>query len=370
MSVWSLSYAECANTGTYLPVYTDRNELYRRVCAKERTTKHQVVALNQVLEEDHPDVVFHYGLTSEDLSHNSRWTQVDLVISKVSHLLRDLVQHVAVLAESVHTPVLAHTHGQAATPVMLGAYLKAKLKHLPIVRPQFRLGGSNGQLTALRYATGLNDFNNLANNWLKRVKHHVRGLESTHIIVPTEDCGLLQVGPSNDATLLTAISVCLKTRALARALWDHCYRGILTSASSSGQAGSSAMPHKVNPIELENAEGCFSNAYHTFINALEANSDSRGLRDLSNSVVNRQMQEGWCYLFLGLNSLITGVSKSVYRKDLIIKELKANPGCLSELLRYYMQAVEGRADPYWDLKDNPPTDFDETIKRMSEWTII
>jgi adenylosuccinate lyase len=329
-----------------------------------------MVALIQVLEEDHPGVTFHYGLTSEDIMANSRFTQVDLAISKINSLLTEAQQHIITISEPVKTFVLSHTHGQPATPIKLEPYLRAKFKHLSLIRPAFRFGGSNGQLTALAYATGIDDFANLGASWLRRVKHHHKDIETSKIVTPAADCGLLQVGPSNEATFLSAISVCLKGRALARALWDHCQRKILGTVSPSGQAGSSAMPQKNNPIDAELAEGCFSNAYHIFLNSLEANCDSRGLRDLSNSVVNRQMMDGWCFLYLGLRSLISFLSKASYDRSAIIKELKQHPESLTELLRYYMQVEEGKSDPYWELKERPPTDFDETISRMSNWSIM
>jgi adenylosuccinate lyase len=348
-------------------MYSDRQALARRVSVKEQVTKHQMVALNQVLEEDYPDVSFHYGLTSEDIMHNARWTQVHLCILVINELLREVEIAIREYEKQLPTAILAHTHGQPATPVFVGPYLRAKCRRIGLVVPEYRLGGSNGQLTALQLISGITDFKPMATAWTKKVLYRLAQLEKINIVTPTPAQGLLQLGPSNEATLLSGVAVAVKMRALARALWDHCQRKLLLYESGAGQAGSSAMPHKVNPIDFENAEGAFTNAERILLNAFEANSDTRGLRDLSNSIINRQMLEGWAYLYLGLKGLTRGMSKTTYSPDRAVEELRENPECLTEVLRYYLQEKEGLADPYWELKQNPPGDFDETVKRLGTW---
>lgn len=370
MSVWSIAFAECVNENAYLPHYENREELYRRVEAKERTTKHQMVALIQVLEEDYPDIQFHFGLTSEDIMHNARWTQISLALDLIQDKIKEVEQCIRNSEKQVKTPILGHTHGQPATPIKVGPYLRAKMKHLSPIRPEYRLGGSNGQLTALKFASKIEDFKSLSEQWFRKIQKTIPSLGKSEMVFPTVRVGLLQVGPSNEATIFTSISVALKMRALARALWDHCARKILLSQSLQKQAGSSAMPHKSNPVNFENAEGCFTNAYHIFLNTLEANCDSRGLRDLSNSVVNRHASDGWAYLLLGLSSLITGMSTSTYSNTAIITELRDNPECLTEILRYHIMIEEGRNDPYWELKNNPPSNLDDTLKRMAGWDVM
>jgi adenylosuccinate lyase len=367
MANWSLAYAECMHPNVYLPQYTDKQELYKRVCQKELATKHQIVALLQVLGEDNPGITFHFGLTSEDCIHNARWTMVTQVIEAINEASREIETGIREYERQVPFPLLGHTHGQPATPIFLGPYLRAKSKRLGLVKPEFRLGGSNGQLTALKLATGMTDPQVLSQSWMRKMEKIYPELRGCPIITPTSKVGLLQVGPSNEATLLSAMAFSLKLRALARSLWDHCQRKILRGISGSKQAGSSAMPHKVNPINAENAEGSFTIAYSIFENVLQANADSRGLRDLSNSVINRNMFDGWCYLYLGVKNLVEFINKSTYDQEAIIQELKDNPECLTEIYRYYLQVVKGLADPYWELKKKPPVNFIETISDMPEW---
>lgn len=369
MSAWSVTYAECTNNDTYLPPYANRDDLYERVSRKEASTKHQMTALIQVLEEDFPNVQFHFGLTSEDIMHNARTTQMFLIINEIYKKLRDLDAAIKMVEKDVKFPILAHTHGQPATPVMLGPYLRAKIRNISLVRPQFRLGGSNGQLTALRYASGIKDFSSLTAMWSKRIKEKLPELMDDVVIdTPSKKVGLLQIGPHNDATFLSGMGLAVKLRALSRALWDHAQRRILVISTGLSQTGSSAMPHKINPIDFENAEGNFSIAYQMLTLAFEANSDTRGLRDLSNSIINRQVLESWAYMFLGIKSLIKGLHSSQYDPDKIMAELRNNPDCLTEIYRYYLMMEEGHADPYWELKNNPPKDFDEALARMPNWS--
>ena len=370
MSIWSQAYAECTNPGIYIPIYTNKKDLYRRVSKKEVATKHQMVALLQVLQEDYPDVTFHYGLTSEDIMHQARWTQIAILNSRLNVVMKDIESAIKTLEFDISTPILAHTHGQPATPVELGPYLRAKIRRLSLISPEFRLGGSNGQLSILKQIYPGMKLDELALAWAKRISELIPELDRIQVITPTAKVGLLQHGPSNEATIMSMISTVLKYRALARALWDHCQRGVLVLMSGNEQAGSSAMPHKVNPVNYELSEGCFSNAYHILLNGLEANSDSRGLRDLSNSVVNRQLVEAWVWAYLGLKSLLRGMETSVYSQDAVVRELKANPECLTEYLRYYILENERGTDPYWELKKNPPKDWDVTMKRMENWKLF
>lgn len=367
MAIWSITYAECTNKDTFLPPYDNKDDLYERVRRKEQATKHQMTALLQVLEEDFPQVQFHFGLTSEDIMHNARTTQISLIMDEIYHKLRDLNHAIKLIEKDIKFPILAHTHGQPATPVKLGPYLRAKIRNISLVKPHFRLGGSNGQLTAFSRATGIDNYGKIVDAWLRRLKEKLPELSDAKIETPTAKTGLLQVGPSNETSFLSGMGLSVKLRALARALWDHAQRRILIISTGAKQTGSSAMPHKVNPIDFENAEGNFSIAYKMLSLAFEANADTRGLRDLSNSIINRQTLEGWAFLFLGIKSLIKGLHASQYDSENVMQELHNNPSCLTELLRYYLIVEEDNPDPYWELKNNPPVNFEDTLDRMSNW---
>lgn len=369
MSVWSITFAELTNEKTFIPLYEDREVLYDRVKIAESETKHQMTALLKVLKNDYPNTKFHFGITSEDIMANSRCLQQNLIIQQIYELIGKLDRAISEISSGINFPILGHTHGQSATPINVESYLRAKCRDIYLNKCDYRLGGSNGQLSILKHIYPKENFNNFANTWKNRTAKKINNtfvFDDTEIIVPNDKIGLLQVGPHNDACYLSAMSMSLKLRALARAFWDHASRGILNVGTTSTQTGSSAMPTKINPILFENAEGCFTISYQTMTTALEANCDSRGLRDLSNSVVNRQVLDGWAFLYLGLNNLIKGIEQASYDSLACIKELEDNPECLGEYLRYYLM-MNGYEDPYFEIKNNPPKNFKETLKRMHGW---
>lgn len=368
MLVWSISYAEVTNDNCFLTLHEDREKLYDRVKKYEIETKHQMTALLKVLQEDFPNVTFHIGLTSEDIMHNARCLQTNLIIEKIYKQINRIDEQLDRVTEPVTFPILGHTHGQPATPIELSPYLRAKCRDIFLSKANYRLGGSNGQLTILKQLKFVPY--KLGECWLKRTSEKLKDtfvFDDSKMIVPNNKVGLLQVGPHNDATFLSGMSLALKFRALARAFWDHASRGILKVSTSATQTGSSAMPHKVNPILFENAEGCFTIAYSILQTALEANCDSRGLRDLSNSVINRQVLDGWAFLYLGLKGIVNGMEQADYNIEACYQELYNNPECLGELLRYYIIENGNGVDPYFEIKNNPPTDFQETLDRMHGW---
>ena len=373
MSVWSIAYAEATNKDCFIPLYEDRNELYDRVKRFEVETRHQMTALLRVLEQDYPKVKWHQYSTSEDCMTSARSIQMNLIISKVYDEVRKIEEQIQRLTSSVKFPILEHTHGQPATPVDLAPFLRAKVRDIYLARPNLRLGGSNGQLSIWKKVAEASNMQfdavKLGQRILKRLTEKLGddiSFEDVEISVPNDKVGLLQVGPHNDHTYLSAMSLSLKLRALSRTFWSHANRKLLKLHTSKTQTGSSAMPTKVNPINFENSEGCFTIAYQTFTTALEANCDTRGLRDLSNSVVNRQLFDGWAFLYLGIKNLVRGMETSEYSVENCLKELHENPDCLGEYLRYYIQTTEKR-DPYFEIKNNPPVDFNETVSRMPGW---
>lgn len=374
MARWSIEYVN-AIYPTDIPHYTDEKKLYGRVQAYEKVTRHQMTALLAVLREDHPAIKFHWGLTSEDIMHNARWSQIIQAIAIINDEVGKIVFGINTLCnerpwQGYMPDILAHTHGQPATPVDCSQYLKAKFLPLKFATPQFRMGGSNGQLTAWKRLFPKMDADVVAARWLRSMNSRFFiGNQHPKLVIATPDdtVGLLQHGPSNHGCLLSCIGNALRLRSLARALWDHCYRGILTIKTEEGQTGSSAMPHKINPLDFEQAEGAFSNAYHILLGALEANCDSRGLRDLSNSIVNRNLPDAFAYFFLGCASIVQGLKRVEYSKERIQRELIEHPECLSELVRYFRVDVKGEPDElvYKDLKDNPPDDYDRVVKELS-----
>jgi len=355
LSVWALTYAECINKSAYLGQYENREELSRRVQIKERSTKNTIAALLAVLDEDHPDVTFNFGLTPEDLEHNARWSQICCILDIMQEKLKEVELGIREFERQVTIPVLIFSDGQPSTPVFLGPYLRGCARYLSSIKPEFRFGGSNGQLTALQHA-GVKDVKALAEAWLKKVQKIHAALEKTAIVYPVAKISLAPHGPSNEATLLTSISIASRLKALAECFSGHAHRKILINLAQA-DAG----------VFFGQASAFFS----TSLNGLQAGLHNQTACNSQHqqSIFGRHLVETMAYLFLGVSTLVEGMHKSIYSPKAVLEELKANPRCLSELLVHYMLVAEGRNDPYQEIK-NIVMDFDKAVKRMGEWDIL
>jgi adenylosuccinate lyase len=375
MYLWSVSYAQTFDDSAINHSEVSNlspTELYSMVRTKESITNHQMTALLQVLAELYPNSRFHSCLTSEDIMHNSRVLQQNLIMAKTKNLMCELSNRLDMLSAPIGFPILEHTHGQPATPVELGPFLKAKIADIKLIRPNYRFGGSNGQLSVFKKFHSELSVEETAQKWIRKMNAYLSEfyqIAESDIVFPMGDKALLQVGPHNDGCYFSLISASLKLRALCRTFWTHASRGILSASKKKGETGSSAMPHKNNPILFENAEGCFTLAAGVFNYTMEANIDTRNLRDLSNSVINRQTTDGFCYFYLGVSGLISGMKEFSYDGSKCFEELRRHPECLSEFLRYYTIQKTGK-DPYVEMRNNPPECFDDAIKTMADWEFL
>lgn len=365
MYLWSIAYSNLFHDFKLRWADAQLNEegkekLAQEVATIEETeTQHQMTALIKILNKKFPNRRFHYGITSEDIMHNARWTQVYFLMEHIENLVHDVYANVISAQRNDHV-ILEFTHGQPATPVILSKFLQSKFVEEFIEdytdKIRYRIGGSNGQSPII----------NLSKEQVRELEKEMQGLlgnSGFESKIVTD--GITQVGPSNGEVLAFMAFTSLRCRNLAKTYWDHASRGILRIETASTQTGSSAMPHKVNPIRFENAEGNFTLAYHGFLTMLEANSESRGLRDLSNSVVNRNLCEPFIYMILGLSSMKEGLKTSRYSREYIIKEMESHPECLTEFVRY-RKWEEEQSDSYFDLKNNPPSNLQMTLNEEKD----
>lgn len=350
MAHWACAWVY-ARSDTLIDLEGHYEALVQEAVAQEKITNHQVIgllnALKKLFGEKYP---WHLGLTSEDLIHNARCTQMSFITMRINE---SLSQVNSLIQKLDNLEILEFTHGQPATPVRLIPFLSAKLDHRELPLPSFRLGGCNGQLTALR-AYSEDDLYSLAKSYIEAIQIYFPNL-IVDLKYPPKD-NLLQIYPANSDFYTAYMVKSLFLKTFSKTLWDHASRKILKLKVSKEYCGSSAMPHKVNPIHFENAEGCFNNAYAIIQNSLVTNIDTRGLRDLSGSVCNRFGIEGLVWVYLGLDSLISGLKNSSYSLSNIQEEFKRYPECLTELYRYHRYSKEGK-DYYYELKETPVTDY-------------
>jgi adenylosuccinate lyase len=289
----------------------------------------------------------HLGLTSEDVN-NLAWglltraARQAVLLPAVAALvaaLRDLA------APVVAVPMLARTHGQPATPTTLGkelgvflARLVEAAEDLEAVPITGKLAGATGTLGALAVAYPHVD-------WPAFSERFVAGLGLTPVAVVT------QIEPHDRLAALfdAARRLCTVVIDLDQDLWRYISDGWLVQRAVAGEVGSSAMPHKVNPIDFENSEGNLGLASALLEHAARKLPVSRLQRDLSDSTVLRNQGVAWGHMLVGLRATVRGLGKLRPHPGRLAAALEAHPEVLAEAYQVALRAA-GDAGAYEAFK--------------------
>ena len=290
--------------------------------------------------------LIHFGLTSEDVNSLSYAILIkdgmDIHFKKINTINK----YIKSLSKKwINIALLSRTHGQPASPSTIGKELKVftsridrELIKLKQVKPLAKFSGAVGNYHAF----------NIANdkiNWPLFTKQFINtfGIKQNPITTQIEPHDWI-------AEALQTISRINNIYTdLSQDMWIYISNEIFKLKVNSNEVGSSTMPHKVNPIDFENAEGNFglSNSLNDFFgNKL---SRSRLQRDLSDSTVQRNIGLSFAYSYIGLESLNNGMNKISPNKDTIMRELDNNWEVLTEAVQTVMR-YEGIDDAYEQLK--------------------
>ena len=290
--------------------------------------------------------LIHFGLTSEDVNSLSYAILIkdgmDIHFKKINTINK----YIKSLSKKwINIALLSRTHGQPASPSTIGKELKVftsridrELIKLKQVKPLAKFSGAVGNYHAF----------NIANdkiNWPLFTKQFINtfGIKQNPITTQIEPHDWI-------AEALQTISRINNIYTdLSQDMWIYISNEIFKLKVNSNEVGSSTMPHKVNPIDFENAEGNFglSNSLNDFFaNKL---SRSRLQRDLSDSTVQRNIGLSFAYSYIGLESLNKGMNKISPNKDTIMRELDNNWEVLTEAVQTVMR-YEGIDDAYEQLK--------------------
>ena len=321
----------------------------------ESTTNHDVKAVEYYIR-DHflKDKVLatythliHFGLTSEDINSLSYAYMIkkgiSIFINDLNKVNRSLKRNSSRWANQ---PFLARTHGQAASPSTLGKEFKVfyervnrELNHLKSIKPLAKFSGATGNYHTFKIVDE-------KINWVKFNKKFINKFGVTHNEYTT------QIEPHDwiadvGHTIIRLNNIFID---LCQDMWIYISNDIFSLKLLKNEVGSSTMPHKVNPIDFENAEGNFglSNALMEFFaNKL---TKSRHQRDLSDSTVLRNIGLGFGYSALALVSTNKGLEKIIPNKSKISDELDENWEVLTEAVQTIMR-YEGIPDAYEQLKN-------------------
>ncbi len=333
--------------------FTEQDAL--KIKATERVTNHDVKAVEYFLKEKLTELGagdsvewVHFGLTSQDINNTSiplLWKDA----LEEQYLPQLLNMHLALYHMAVEwkdIPMLARTHGQPASPTKLGKELMVFVERLEGQIDQLlnipfaaKFGGATGNFNAHHVAFGHIDWEKFGNDFVNRKL----GLERMQYTTQIEHYD--NIAAQFDA--LKRINTILID--LCRDIWQYISMEYFKQKVKAGEVGSSAMPHKVNPIDFENAEGNLGIANALYEHLSAKLPISRLQRDLTDSTVLRNIGVPLSHSFLALRSLEKGLGKLLLNKDKMTDDLERNWAVVAEAIQTVLRR-ESYPQPYEALK--------------------
>ena len=321
----------------------------------EKTTNHDVKAVEYYLKEcfdrlslgDYKEFI-HFGLTSQDINNTAIPLSLKDALLEVYFLLLEEVQDIMYELSTVYKeePMLARTHGQPASPTKLGKELMVFYErinrqlglmfHIPYYA---KFGGATGNFNAHQVAYPQIDWVEFGNNF---VKNHL-GLERSHPTTQIEHYDNMAALFDNLKRINTIYID------MARDIWQYISMGYFKQKIKEGEIGSSAMPHKVNPIDFENAEGNLGIANALFEHLSAKLPISRLQRDLTDSTVLRNIGVPLGHTVIAFESLKKGLGKLELNKEALRADLEQNWAVVAEGIQTVLRR-EGYPQPYEALK--------------------
>jgi adenylosuccinate lyase len=327
----------------------------KRIKEIEAVTNHDIKAVEYYIKEEFDKLGYgrykefiHFGLTSQDINNTAVPLSVKDYLSEIYiPSVKDIIKQIDDLSKSFKSiPMLAHTHGQPASPTNLGKELMVFIERLvnqynlllelPVAA---KFGGATGNLNAHFVAYPSVDWVNFANEFITSL-----GLKRLQYTTQIEHYDLLA------ALFDTMKRINTILLDLSRDMWMYISMDYFKQRIKKGEVGSSAMPHKVNPIDFENAEGNIGIANAILVHLSEKLPVSRLQRDLSDSTVLRNIGVPFAHSLIAIASLQKGLSKLLINKKAIAKDLENNWVVVAEAIQTVLRR-EGYANPYEIVKD-------------------
>ncbi len=327
---------------------------YRQVKAIEKVTNHDVKAVEYFLKEKLNDQIspehleyIHFALTSQDINNTAMPMMVRdaLESSIIPGFSKCLELMLSMSKKYQNISLLAHTHGQPASPTTMGKEidvfcyrLNKQINKLKDVEHTSKFGGATGNFNAHRVAYPDYD-------WRQEMNTMISGVGLTRQLSTTQIDNY--DGFAEIFQILARINTILID--FSRDIWTYISMDYFKQKVVANEVGSSAMPHKVNPIDFENAEGNLglANALLNFLaNKLPI---SRLQRDLTDSTVTRNIGVPFAHITIALTSLLKGMKKLEINQDAIDQDLTKNWAVVAEAIQTILKR-EGFKKPYELLK--------------------
>ena len=329
----------------------------KRVKAIEKKTNHDVKAVEYFLKEkfkkhkklDKYSEFIHFACTSEDINNLSYALMIKDASAVVNILINKLEKKLKALSKRYSgKSMLSRTHGQNASPTTMGKEFSNYFHRINKVSNEIKRHEMTGKING---AVGNYNAHHVAYpniDWEKVAKDFVKSLKLNFNSHTT------QVEPKDSIALLLGDYVKLNNILidLSRDIWGYISLGYFKQKLRDGEVGSSTMPHKVNPIDFENAEGNFGMANANLTHISNTVTISRWQRDLTDSTVMRNIGTCFGYMNIALNSLLKGLDKLELNNEKLIEDLNDSWEVLTEAIQTIIR------------KNNIPNGY-ELMKKLS-----
>lgn len=320
----------------------------------EKITNHDVKAVEYFIKQRFDEMniaefkeFIHFGLTSQDINNTSVPLSLkDCHQETFMPLLNSVVELISEKAKEWKTvPMLAHTHGQPASPTLLGKEmqvfvyrLEQQLAYFKGIPFSAKFGGATGNFNAHNIAFPQYNWVEFANNFCATI-----GLERSLYTTQIENYDHLAAYFDN----VRRINIILMD--FCKDMWQYISMEYFKQKIKEGEVGSSAMPHKVNPIDFENAEGNLGIANAIFEHLSMKLPISRLQRDLTDSTVSRNIGVPLAHTIIALNSIIKGMNKLILNQEALERDLENNWAVVAEALQTILRSMN-YPNPYETLK--------------------
>lgn len=324
--------------------------------AHEKTTNHDVKALEYFLKDKLSEFGYsaykefvHFGLTSQDINNTAFPLAIkDAVAKTYLPKMREVVQKLSLFSEEwKNVAMLSRTHGQPASPTRLGKEflvfverIANQLSQLSVIPFSAKFGGATGNFNAHHVAYAQVNWIDFANKFCFEKLSLQRQQYTTQIEHYDQLCALFDVIKRINNILID----------LNRDIWTYISMDYFKQSIKEGEVGSSAMPHKVNPIDFENSEGNLGIA-NALLEHLSAKLPiSRLQRDLTDSTVLRNVGVPFAHTIIALGSFLKGANKLLLNLPALERDLEENWSVVAEAIQTILRR-ENYLNPYEKLKE-------------------
>jgi len=344
----------------------------QRVKTIEEQTNHDVKAIEYLIKEQFDALglsqykeFVHFGLTSQDINNTAfpsmlRDALLNIYYPQIDKLLKVMRDR---SKGWMPTAMLARTHGQPASPTTMGKEvavfierISKQLEQLKGIPHSAKFGGATGNFNAHHAAYPNVDWVGFANHFVNGVLNLNRSQVTTQIEHYDNMAALFDAMRRINTILID----------FSRDIWSYISLDYFTQRIKEGEVGSSAMPHKVNPIDFENAEGNLGIANAMFEHLVAKLPISRLQRDLTDSTVIRNIGIPIAHTVLAIKSLLKGIDKLIINPMVIGADLERNWIVVSEAIQTILRR-EGYPNPYEALRDLTRTNRPIAQKELHEF---